>query len=189
MSDSSAKTIRNGVIATVVGGVVLLIIPDSLHYLKQAAKWLWSIFIWCREVITSSYSLPGWVLAILFTLAFIGSINIYIALIQKKEAPEFIKYTEDYINDAKWKWEWLDNQIVGLWCYCPSCDATLVYDDSSCRRSSFEEKQTHFVCENCNHKIVSTVKGGDYLYAVSSAEREIHRRIRTGDSNTLAKRT
>ena len=183
MSDSSAKTIRNGVIATVVGGIILLIIPNSLSYPQQAGKWLWSIVLWCWEVITGSYSLPGWAWAIIFILAFIGVINIYIALREQKEEPEFRIYTEDNLYNAKWKWQWLGNQISNLWCFCPSCDATLVYDDSSCSRV-FEESQTHFICENCNNRVVSSVKGGNRHYAVGAAEREILRRIRTGEANT-----
>ncbi|NWL75490.1 hypothetical protein DM872_01285 [Pseudomonas taiwanensis] len=80
---------------------------------------------------------------------------------------------------ARWRWRWLGNRLADLWCYCPRCDATLVYDDSSCRNYLSDVRLTHFICENCGNSIVTSITGGNKNYAVGAAEREILRRIRT----------
>jgi len=182
MSENSVKSIRNTVIASVIAGIILLVIPEARDYSLSLIKWLWTIVVWCWDALSDSYSFPGWAWLIIFALALIGVINIYLSLKRDEEEPEFKKYTEDHLYNAKWRWTWLGNKITNLWCFCPTCDATLIYDDSSCH-SYYSENQTHFLCENCNNKIVSTVKGGNRRYAVGAAEREIVRRIRTGEYN------
>ncbi len=42
------------------------------------------------------------------------------------------------------------------------------------------DPKTDFVCENCN-TIVAAIKGGDKGYALGAIEREIDRRVRTGE--------
>lgn len=102
-------------------------------------------------------------------------------MIKENKSPEFQAYTEDFLFGAKWRWHWVRNSIINLWCYCPSCDATLVYDDSSCHRIFDDVKKTDFICENCSSQVISSVTGGNKNYAIGAAEREIHRRIRTGE--------
>ncbi len=55
----------------------------------------------------------------------------------------------------------------------------LYMNDSSCRDLYNQINKTDFICENCNHSIVATIKGGAKNYAISAVEREIDRRIRT----------
>lgn len=180
MSENSFKSIRNGTIASVIAGGVLLVIPVLRGYVVSFLSWLWSGVLWCWSALVASYSLPGWVWIFIFTLAFVGGVNIYLALKGKSEEPEFKSYTEDSIYSAKWRWNWVGKQISDVWCFCPRCDATLVYDDSSCRYIS-EISKTDFICENCGHHVVASIPGGDKDYAISAIRREIDRRVRTSE--------
>ena len=180
MSENSFKSIRNGAIASVVAGVILLSVPALRGYLASFSSWAWSVVIWCWEALVTLYSLPGWAWLIILFFAIVGLVNIYLALKGEASEPEFKSYTEDYIHGAKWRWAWAGNQISNVWCFCPSCDATLVYDDSSCRNIMADINKTDFICENCNRKIAS-INGGNKSYATGAIEREIDRRIRINE--------
>ena len=104
----------------------------------------------------------------------------------KSESPEptFLTYTEDMVDGVRWRWRWRGNQIDGLWCFCPVCDAQLVHSE--------EFSEISFICERCpsdgtffphgsRGRVVGTVMGGDMNYAVTAVKREILRRIRTGE--------
>jgi len=117
---------------------------------------------------------------IISLLALIAIVLIFL-IIKENKSPEFKAYKEDFLFGAKWRWDWARNNIINLWCYCPSCDAILVYDDNSCRSRYANVKKTDFICENCNSEVVSSVIGGNKSYAIGAAEREIDRRIRTGE--------
>jgi len=161
-----------------------LIVPKLREYTLSFFSWVWSGIIWCWEALFSSYTLPGWILLIILVLALFGLIIIFIS-IKSNNNPEYKSYVEDFIYGVKWRWEWSGNNIFNTWCYCPKCDATLVYDDSSCSRYSSVSK-TDFICENCNSQVVASISGGNKRYAIGAVEREIDRRIRTNEyKNTL----
>jgi len=181
MSENSVKSIRNGAIASVIAGIILLAIPVLRGYVGSFFSWLWSGIIWCWEVLIVSYSLPGWAWLFIFILALVGVVNIYLAVKGESEEPEFKSYVEDFIHGVKWRWSWVGNQISNVWCFCPRCDATLVYDDSSCRSLYSDVNKTDFICENCGHSVVASITGGNKDYATSAIRREIDRRIRTGE--------
>ena len=159
----------------------LLFIPSLRAYVISILSWLWEHIVWCWEMLITSYYLPGWVWLITGVLALIGLINIYIAIKGDSGESEYKKYVEDLIYGAKWRWDWRGNNISNTWCFCPTCDATLVYDDSSCRSFYASIKKTDFICENCNNQVIASVEGGNKDYAIGAAEREINRRIRTGE--------
>lgn len=180
MSENSFKSIRNATIAAVIAGVILLFVPVLRGYAVGFLSWVWSGIIWCREALFASYSLPGWTWLLILIFALIGLVNIYLAIKGESEEPEFKSYVEDFIYGAKWRWGWDGNQISNVWCFCPICDAILVYDDSSCRFYSGANK-TDFICENCNRRVVASINGGDKNYATGAVRREISRRVRTGE--------
>jgi hypothetical protein len=181
MSENSLKSIRNGAIASVIAGIILLTIPVLRGYVVSFIAWLWSGLVWSWEALLASYSLPSWLWLLVFIFATIGVVNIYIAIKGEKEEPEFKKYIEDSIHGAKWRWNWSGNQVSNAWCYCPRCDATLVYDDSSCRSFHSTVSKTDFICENCDHSTIASITGGNKDYATGAIIREIERRIRTGE--------
>lgn len=133
----------------------------------------------------SSYDVPVWLLLIISILALISIFKFFIYL-QNRSKIEYLKYIEDNIYNAKWKWKWSKGKIVDLQCYCPTCDAVLVYDDTTHMKPT-ELLKTEFICENCNSQIVSTIHGGNKNYAINAVKREIERRVRTQEYKTSIK--
>lgn len=181
MSENSFISIRNATIASVIAGVILLAVPVLRAYVVSFLSWAWSGVVWCWDALVDSYSLPGWAWLLIFIFGLIGLINIYLAIKGESAEPEFKSYVEDFMHGAKWRWSWIGNQISNVWCFCPRCDATLVYDDSSCRSLYSDVNKTDFICENCSCNVVASISGGNKDYATGAVEREISRRIRTGE--------
>lgn len=181
MSENSFISIRNATIASVMAGGILLAVPVLRGYVVSFLSWTWSGGVWCWEALVDSYSLPGWAWLLIFILAIIGLMNIYLAVKGESEEPEFKSYVEDFMHGAKWRWSWIGNEISSVWCFCPRCDATLVYDDSSCRSFYSDVNKTDFICENCSCNVVASISGGNKDYSTSAVKREISRRIRTGE--------
>jgi len=181
MSENSFVSIRNATIASVIAGVILLSVPVIRGYVVSLVSWVCAGIVWCWEALISSYSLPGWAWIAILIFALIGLRSLYLAIKGESEEPEFKSYVEDFMHGAKWRWRWVGNQISNVWCFCPNCDATLVYDDSSCHSFYSDVDKTDFICENCNRRVVASINGGDKNYATGVLEREIGRRIRTGE--------
>jgi hypothetical protein len=137
------------------------------------------------EFLLSSYDIPVWLLLIISILALTSIFKFFIYL-QNRSKIEYLKYIEDNIYNAKWKWKWSKDKIVDLQCYCPTCDAVLVYDDTSHIKPT-ELLKTEFICENCNSQIVATIRGGNKNYAINAVKREIERRVRTEEYKTSIK--
>ena len=176
-----------GLIATVVGGLILSLMPTSINLLRGAGSWLWDSMLWVWAILGSSHTIPGWAILTIGLLALVGLVALGILLIaslQRDTEQTYRNYTEDMLDGLRWRWEWTGNKIDRLWCFCPSCDAQLVYSEAI--------SSTLFICERCpsdgslnrtgkRGRVVATIEGGDRQYAVAAAEREIIRRIRIGE--------
>ena len=182
---------RNGIVVAVVGGLILagiLQLSGNLGGLfAKVVSWAWSSVSWIWAMLQSSHPMPGWAILVVGLLALFGLIivigNLFKEFLHGKPEPAFRNYTEDMLDGVRWRWGWRGNQIANTLCFCPICDAQLVY------AAGFGE--TDFICERCpsdgtlhstgsRGRVVATVRGGDRNYAVAAAEREILRRIRTG---------
>lgn len=133
MSENSFISIRNATIASVIAGILLLVVPNVRGYLISFFSWLWSGLTWSWARLTDSYALPGWIWIIIFLLAIIGAVRVFFRFKVNSVDQKHYSYVEDTMYGAKWRWQWISNRIFNVWCYCPKCEATLVYDDSSCR--------------------------------------------------------
>ena len=185
MANKNPHPVKSGIIATVAGGLILSAlsaIPQSRGFFLKAISWVWVGIIGIWSAIVSHYSVPGWVLLIIGLFALVGLAWLLVVLRIQNE-PAHQKYTEDMIDGAKWRWSWNGNKIVNLWCFCPNCDAELIPN------KFFDE--THFICERCppvsdlpdrSHSRVIATMNGDRYQAVDAAEREILRKIRTGEN-------
>ena len=186
MADKHSHPVRNGIIATVVGGLILSAIPSLRGLFVEMMSRVWAGVIWVWSALMSDYPVPGWVLLItgLFLVSLVGLVLLYVFLRLQNEPP-YRNYTEDMLYGAKWRWSWNGNEISNLWCFCPICDAQLVYSEGF--------RETNFICEHCppdrtdqhyhsQDRVIATVAGGSKDYAVSAAKREILRRIRTGEN-------
>ena len=193
MKDKYLHPIRNGIIATVIGGAILSTLPQLRGFLLDAISWARAGLTWTWATLASYYSMPGWAFLAVGLLGLVGLVAICAGL-RPEGKPEYKSYTEDLLYGAKWRWSWTRDTISNLWCFCPRCDAQLVYIYDSLSY----EKKTHFMCEQCppnesDHRyqwqgrvpgqIITTVEGGDKNYVVSRVEREILRRIRVNEYN------
>ena len=182
------KRILIAVAGTVVGGLILAGILRLNGLFAKVVSGIWSGVSWLGGMLQSSHSMPGWVILVLGLLALFGPTIIGLLLKEllhgKKETagPTFQNYTEDMLDAVRWRWRWVGNRITDLWCFCPICDAQLVAEGGLL--------ETSFICERCSSdetgfphlsrgRVVTEVMG-DMQYAVAAAEREILRRIRTG---------
>ncbi len=181
MSKNSIISIRNGVIASVVAGLILALIPTLRGYAVAVLRWFRAGIESAWLLLVDSHSSPGWVWAIVGGLAIIGLGTLLKALwLSFKRAPH-LDYIEDTIHGATWRWQWWSNKIVGLWGFCPTCDGTLVYNENQAYHQGGISPQTDFICENCNDRLISSIKGGYKSYALGVIEREIERRVRTDE--------
>ena len=186
MASAEYHAVRNGVIATVVGGIILTILSEVWPPVRLGIAWLWQQVLAFASFFGKTYAIPGWAFAILSLVALVTVVRAVIAWRSTSAAPTpsapFRTYVEDILFGAKWRWSWSDEDVANLWCFCPVCDGELVYDDSSAHRNSIRaEPQTVFICEHCNRNVMGRIEGGDKNYALGAVRREIRRRIRTGE--------
>jgi hypothetical protein len=187
---TDSHPVRTGVISTVVGTILVAVLAELWPQSKATLVWLWEHVKLIFRLFTADYSTPGWLLAVLGVVTFLASIRVLAALVRGEtdSIPAYLAYTTDCLYGAKWRWAWNRQGIANLWCFCPSCDSELVYDDSSCRDIlKRSEPRTDFYCEHCDHTRVATVSGGARSYALSAVEREIRRKLRTGEAPVASK--
>jgi len=109
---------------------------------------------------------------IVISILALTSIFKFFIYLQNRSKIEYLKYIEDIIYSAKWRWKWSKGKIVDLQCYCPTCDSILVYDDTTHMKPT-ELLKTEFICENCNSQIVSTIHGGNKNYAINAVKKRL----------------
>jgi hypothetical protein len=176
MSASDPHAVRNGVLTTIVGGIAMAALSELWPPAKGFMLAIWEYFLAFVGLLTISYSVQGWLLAILSIVALITVFRFIVGFLAK-QSPSYVGYIEDQLFGAKWRWSWVAGEIANLWCFCPRCDLELVYDDSHDIYSHVGSR-TDFKCEHCNHATVATITGGDKRYALSAVRREIHRKVR-----------
>jgi hypothetical protein len=187
MAEKESHTLRNSIIGTVIGGLILAFILHMTHSLNTVVLGALNLvafpFIKGWSFLWSAHLIPGWLLLILCALAVVGFVVVYRRLRPTKNPaePDYYGYTEDVFDGAKWRWLWVNGSPSDLRCFCPSCDGELMYDDSSWHDpfKRHMKKETLLFCEHCNRQVISRIEGGDMNYAVNVVASEIDRRIRT----------
>lgn len=125
------------------------------------------------------YELPKW-LVVLGPIAMFLSFVFLIVLIFKILEPKHRLYKEDIFYDVIWRWRWRGDQIIDLWCYCPTCKAMLYVDDENSKATSkLGEKITFFVCHDCGESEKGRIRGGGRKYSLQVIKREIVNKIRS----------
>ena len=185
MKEQDSHPIRNGIIVTVAGGIAFAILTSLWPALQNAIVWFGTKILWMLSLFSDGYQIPGWLLAILSLCSVYVVIRLFVALKPTSQAvPESAPYVEDTMHGVVWRWRWLGSNIDLLWCYCPQCDAELVYDDSSCSAHAAlynTPKKTDFICEPCGRIVRASIPSGPKSYAVGAIQREIRRRLRIKD--------
>ncbi len=140
---------------------------------------------WTYESLLTSYEFPLWLFLVISILALVTVIRFFLNF-PNNSKPEYITYIEDFIYGTKWRWKWIKDEISDIQCYCPKCDAVLLYDDRSSHTKYTDVSKTDFICQNCDSKIVTTIHGGNKNYALGAVKREIQRRIRTNEYKNIS---
>ena len=180
------QNIAAAIAVAVVAGLIVDGILRSGGVLARVLLWVWSGLSWIWDLLYSSHPVPGGVILVLSLLALFGLVKKLFQGEEKEQqvtGPAFQSYTEDSFDGVRWRWGWRGNQVDNLWCFCPRCDAQLVFHEGY--------GKTEFICERCPSdgtldsfgslgRVVTTVSGGDRQYAFARAKREIDRRIRAG---------
>ena len=96
MANKHPHLVRNGIIATVVGGLILAAILQPRGFLVKAMSWAWASVSWIWAALISYYSIPGWVFLIVGLFALIGLVRLCVVLWPQNE-PAYKSYTEDML--------------------------------------------------------------------------------------------
>ncbi|WP_046030609.1 hypothetical protein [Vibrio vulnificus] len=183
MNSKEPRPIRNGVIASVIGGIILSFWAPFRELLVKAALWCWELLASVWGWFLSTHEIYGWVLALLVVLSFPTLIKLVSLIARKKEPGVEELYKSDYLFGADWHWYYSNGAIKNLWCLCPSCKNELVYSEFKPNRYNYThdglEPKTDFLCERCD--VTRCSLKGDKRYALGTVEREIRRKIRSNE--------
>ena len=169
-----------GFVATAIA-IALADYFTDIKLIPLVLSGIWHGLSWCWNALVSSYALPGWVLLIIVT---IGLLVLIYAFLFTQNAPRkptsvpepaYKSYVQDTMFGAKWRWQWLDDEIWRLWGACPVCEGVLVFSISA------YSEEVHFICEHCNNSVKAKLPGWDRDDALDFVKREIVRRINSGE--------
>lgn len=180
MPTQESNSVRNGVLGTVIGGIVLAGLAEFWPPFKKLLVWIWDQISRLTTIFTDSYSVPGLAITALVLLGLPTIVRLFLSF-RKQNASPYTRYVEDSFYNARWRWGWVAGAVSNLCALCPRCDSELVYDDSSCNSIYSDMKKTDFICEHCGHVAVASIQGGSKSYALSAVEREIRRKVRTNE--------
>lgn len=183
MKEKESHPIRNGIIATVIGGILLTFWPPFRDVIVKILSWVWGLFVGLWNYLSSEHHVYGWVI-IFFVLLSIPALVVGIRkLISSREPGYQDLYTEDHLYGAKWHWGYANGSITHLWCLCPQCESELVYSEFVPDQFNIDHvgkpPRTEFICEKCRMPRASLEGRKDY--ALGTVEREIRRKIRIGE--------
>jgi hypothetical protein len=180
--------IRNKIIASVVAGLILSTLAYVFYAAPDVFRWIGGALSSIWNHLTSSLSIPYWLLWLLLILSTATVIRVFRSLSKRDEInePTFRMYTQDYFEGVTWRWSYdVYDRLTDLSSYCPNCDALLVH-----MKEPFQlgpASSVRFYCEHCE-QVRAEIKGGGRNYAESKIQRLIDRKIRSGEWKLLIKR-
>jgi hypothetical protein len=181
---SFGKEVLIGTLATVLGGIVLALIPtkpDSFlgklsAFLNESAASVWKFL-----KSPSNISIGFLLLLLCFTILAIGFQFRVLLLLKRKnliKSPDRLMlhhYREDIFFGVIWRWDRIPPTSNGLNAFCPVCGTRLVCNP-------FFQHTKHgsvFFCETCN-KDVATLDG-DLQNTLRAVWRQVERKINSGE--------
>lgn len=183
MPSDDTHTIRNGIIATVVGGVILAAILSLLGWLPKLLRWLAALALGVLRHFAGSVQIPIWLLYVLAGGCLVLVVRVILSLLSSG-GPTWRDYTQDtfpVLGDMVWRWDYVHGKPFDVWCYCPNDDTKLVYSTRQGNRYSLHRNEliTRVTCETCGKTYPPVL--GDVPYIVNAARRQIDRKLRTGE--------
>jgi len=168
--------VRNGILVTVGGGVLLVAALFVLSRIPAAWHYMASIFSQVGAHLVSYLSIPFWLFYILLLMGVPFLVRCLLRL-RRHTGPQVGDYTSDRFLEVDWTWHYVrGNAPEGIWCFCPDDNTRLVYA---------AKYYPHFItlkCETCERTWGPFPgKIGDLQNKI---ERQIERKIRTGEWKT-----
>ena len=188
MADSEKHPIRNGIIVTIVGGIILAgllyFIPKFFAFFQSITSIIWN-YLLSETLIPNSFLCLLIILAIPTVLGFI-KFFFRSKLQRTSDENNLGLYKSDFLFGMLWKWSFINTNDLpsqDLWCFCPNCATRLVYKLGY----NGKEMTTNFLCENCGFSSKQFV--GNNTAALNTVIREIERRINTGEWKETIKKS
>lgn len=183
MDNKESHPIRNGAIASVIGGIILSFWEPFRLILIDVALWSWELLTSVWEWFSSTHQIYGWGIMLLIGLSVPSLIKLFSLIVKEKKLGVEDLYKSDYLFGVNWHWYYFNGSIRNLWCLCPSCKNELVYSEFVPDKYNYLhnhlKQKTDFICERCNTTRCSLK--GDKKYALGTVEREIRRKIRSNE--------
>lgn len=183
MSDKDSHPIRNGLVITVIGGILLSFWPPFKDFLITSLSWSWGVIKSIGFWLSGTHEFYGWLFLLLLLLSIPSMFGAALFVFKKKQPSLEEIYTSDFLFGASWHWSYLNGSIRNLWCLCTVCKNELIYSEFRPDRFKYRhdglEAKTDFICERCN--ITCCTLKGDREYALGIVEREIRRKIRNNE--------
>lgn len=184
MTESTSNSIKSNVIGGVLTAGVLAIAGVVWAFAPGAWAWFTNLWALAWAYLTSSASLPMWLVYVLYIASAAWLIRIGLGIysaISNKE-PTFIEYSRDCFFGAIWRWHYVQGCPTGIWSFCQACDTVLVYS----YQWDYGEQKTKLFCETCNRPIHT--EQGDKGDLVAKVHRQIDRKIRNGEWKNYVER-
>jgi len=181
------KEILIGIISTVLGGIILMIIEPSRHFIIFGIGKAWTFIkiffsiIW--KFLTTAHEINGFIIIISGLLWIFSILTLFLIIKDKlfgKINKTYTTYTEDMFYGVKWRWYWKDKEIKNLWCFCPECEYELSYQEESFHQHrNYNAPLLILICDHCSKKYPFHDYDRDDLLSI--IKREIQRKIRVGE--------
>jgi len=178
------KELLIGISATVIGGIILMIIEPSRHFIVIGMSKTWNyikiFFLVIWKYLTTVHEIYGFIIIISVLLWIFFVIILFLMIKNNLFGKTYTTYTEDMFYGIKWRWYWKDAEIKNLWCFCPECEYELSYQEESIYRNRiYHAPKLILICDHCSKKHPFQDYDKDDLLSI--IEREIWRKIRIGE--------
>ncbi|MFA6180396.1 MAG: hypothetical protein WC696_12360 [Candidatus Methylopumilus sp.] len=172
MDDDKHSSLSSQVIA----GLFVAAILGAVSFIPGAFKWVVAIAtdLWSHLRGTSEF--PNWSLYLLALMSIHTFVH-WTARVTKPKGPSVASYNHDTFLGLKWRWSYISGHPENAWAFCPHCDTVLVYFEVGSRFDP--DRNTVLTCETCNRDLLR--HEGDKDYLVQKIHRQIDRKIRTGE--------
>lgn len=153
----------------------------AASFVPGVLRWIWDLVLGVWYHLGSTSPIPHWALYIM-ALSCLPTFVIAGRKLLKKAGPDITSYTEDSFFGVKWRWRYFANAPFDPWAFCPRCDTMLVYSHEGGHFS----RETALTCETCGRVMLR--QEGDNEYLVAKVQRQIDRKLRTGEWQTANQR-
>ena len=175
-------SIRNGIIASVVSGLLLAAIfsPTFRKWISLFITTTWKLITGTWDYLLASVAVPRCVLGLLILLSLVTLFRAVRPLFKSQAVaePTWQSYTQDEFFGMVWRWDnYSRDPINSMRAFCPRCDTMLVYSEHVW--SSDLASSTLFTCDTCGRQIAELE--GSMSHVLGKIGRQIERKVRTGE--------